>query len=587
MSGIYGILDFHDNEYFRVREKDEAIFNEDNSLLIVCEGIIYNYKSLKQELEDKGHIFSTQVQSEVVLHCFEEYGADGFNKLRGKYSFVIYDSNEKRAIIVRDLAGEKPLYYYHDKDFFIFSSDIKSIINSGIVRKEINKKALNQYLQLTYIPAPLTIYSDIYKLLPGHYITLELNKDVAYTKYWDVEYNKDDKIQDYNKCKELLRTTLFNAVEDCMSSSKLIGTLLSGGIDSTIITGIASQVSNKSLDTFTIGYMDKRHDESDRAKLSSKFHKSIQHIFYLEYEDVFPDLDKIINNLEEPFADSSYIPTYMIAKYAKEYVDIALTGDAGDEIFGGYDKYLIGHYSERYNRMPKAGRDIFKKGVYAMPDKSNLSRKVRKVIENSELDIFTQRKNLMCLGFKEYELSKLLTNSFVEPDALEIVESCYNSQINDNDELSKALYTDFKIVLEGDMMPKSGIASCLTSLETRLPILHKDVVELAAKIPNKFKINNKNTKIIFKDTFKDLIPEKILKAKKRGFSVPIGSWFKHELKEDLLYELDKQRIEEQGIFNHECIEKVLNEHFTMTKDRSNELWVLYIFQKWYSKNVRN
>ncbi len=571
-----------DDSCFGIKDLKQLIYNEENSLFIICDGIIYNYKSLRKELEEKGHIFTTQIQSEVVLHCFEQYGTEGFNKLHGKYSFVIYDLRHKKAIIARDMAGQKPLYYYHDEEIFIFSSNLKSVLYSGVIKKEINKKALNQYLQLTYIPAPLTIYKNIFKLLPGHYMILDSSGNANIQKYWDVVYEHGELIQDYNKCKKLLRTTLFNAVEESMDTDLSIGSFLSGGIDSTIITGIASHISNKPLKTFTIGYKDKRFDERDRAKLSSDLHKTHQNIFILEYEEVLPELNKIISSLDEPFADSSYIPTYMVSKYAKESVDIVLTGDAGDEIFGGYSKYLIGYYSEQYNRIPKLYRNVFENMIKSMPDNSSLTRKIRKVIDNSGNDIFTQRKNLMCLGFKEDELLLLLNKDFMELDSLDIIDEYYYSQKNAADELSKALYTDFKVVIEGDMMPKGRIASNLMSLETRSPMLHKDIVELAAIIPNKFKINTKNTKLILKDTFKDLIPRELLTASKKGFAVPIGNWFRDELKEDLLVELNEKRIKEQGIFNYGYIEKILNEHFKMIKDRSSELWALYVFLKWYA-----
>lgn len=295
MNGINGVIDF--NKKNCITSLEEQIFNEDKSLFIVCEGSIYNYTYLKQSLINRGHIFSTQFDYEVILHCYEEYGTDGFSKLRGKFSFAIYNLNRKETIIARDLAGEKPLYYYHGKDVFLFSSSLKSIVSSGLIKKEIHKKALNQYLQLTYIPAPLTIYNDVYKLLPGHYIIVGGDRGVNIQQYWDVEYKENELIQDYDKCKELLRKTLFNAVEDCIGTNQSIGTFLSGGIDSTIITGIASQIYNKSLDTFTIGYRDKRFDESDRARLSSKLHKTNQHTFYLDYKDVLPDLNRIINDL--------------------------------------------------------------------------------------------------------------------------------------------------------------------------------------------------------------------------------------------------------------------------------------------------
>jgi len=562
----------------------QPIFNEDKTLVIVFNGEIYNYASLKKELLTKGHIFTTTSDTEVILHCYEEYGVDCFNKLNGMFVIAIYNLLHKKLIIARDRAGEKPLYYYKKSRFFLFASELKSLVSIGLIKKSLNKKALNQYLLLTYIPAPLSIFQDVYKLLPGHYIEIDNNQKISIEKYWDIKYKDALIIEDYDECKRKLRNTLFNAVEECLVSDVPLGTFLSGGIDSTIITGIVSKISNKPIDTFTIGYKDKQYDESERAQLSANFHKTNHHLFYLNYDEVLPEIDKILNNIDEPFADSSYIPAYMVSKYASQYVKTVLTGDSGDELFGGYSKYLIGYYAAQYNRIPKWFRDnVIKKTVYALPDKTSLTRKVRKVIENTDLNIFEQRRNLMCLGFKKEELICLLKRDLLYSNSLNIIEDYYNSQNETNSELSHALYTDFKVVLEGDMLAKVDRASMLSSLETRVPMLHKDVVELAAQIPSRYKINTRKTKIILKDAFSDFIPKELLKASKRGFGVPVGNWFRNELKANLLNELNKERIEEQGIFEYEYVEKILHEHSSQNKNRSSELWLLYVFQKWYRK----
>lgn len=562
----------------------QPIFNENGSLVIVFNGEIYNYKSLKQDLMSKGHIFSTTSDTEVVLHCYEEYGINSFNMLKGMFAFAIYDIPRKKLTVVRDRVGEKPLYYYSNSNVFLFASELKSIISTGLINKTINNMALNQYLMLTYIPAPLTIFKDVYKLLPGHYIELDENKKVKIVKYWDVEYSDKLLLDSYDECKQKLRNTLFNAVEECLVSDVPIGAFLSGGIDSTIITGIASKISNGPIDTFTIGYRDKRYDESHRAKLTSELHNTNHHVYFLDYEEVLPELNKIVENIDEPFADSSYIPTYMVSKYARKYVKTVLTGDSGDELFGGYSKYLIGYYSDKYNKIPKWIRKNFiNVTANSLPENTSLVRKVRKVIDNSEKEIFEQRRDLMFIGFKQSELQQLLNSKYIDSKSMELISNYYNSQILTSDELSKALYTDLKVVLEGDMLPKVDRASMLSSLETRVPMLQKDVIELAAKIPSKYKISSKNTKIILKDTFSDLIPKELLNASKKGFEVPIGAWLKNELKEELTMLMNKEFIEEQGIFNFSYIQEIMDEFQRGYKNHSSQLWTIYVFQKWYIK----
>ncbi len=562
----------------------QPIFNENKSLVIIMNGEIYNYKTLKQDLLAKGHIFATQSDTEVALHCFEEYGYECFNKLKGMFTIAIYDLKQKKITLARDRAGEKPLYYYKDSTFFIFASELKSIISTGFVNKSINKKALNQFLQLTYIPAPLTIYNDVIKLLPGHYMIVDENNNLKIEQYWDVKYSDASLINDYDQCKKKLRETLFNAVEECMVSDVPLGAFLSGGIDSSIIVGIMSKISGKQVNTFTIGYKDKQHDESNKAQKVSNFHKTNHHLYYLDYNDAIPELSKILGNIDEPFADSSLIPTYMISNYAKRYVKAVLTGDAGDELFGGYNKYLISFYSDKYKKLPKWFRNnIIYKAAYALPDNRPIMRKIRKVIDNADKTIFEQRRSLMSLGFKQEELSHLLKENWLDLNSTELISDYYFLQHETKDEMSSSFYTDFKVVLEGDMLTKVDRASMLCSLETRTPMLHKDVIEFAAKIPNNYKISANNTKIILKDTFEDLIPGELLSAKKKGFTVPIAKWLRKELKAELVTELDPDRIREQGLFDYKYIKIILDEHFSQKKNRYSELWTLFVFQRWYKK----
>lgn len=566
----------------------QPIFNEDRSLIIVLNGEIYNYKTLKQDLVTKGHQFTTASDTEVVLHGFEEYGKQCFNRLKGMFAVAIYDLKHKKVILARDRTGEKPLYYYHDRNQLLFASELKSILATKLIEKAIDRKALNQYLQLTYIPAPLSIFQGILKLLPGHYMEVDSNGEIKVEQYWDVQFRDDTLIHDYEECKEKLRKTLFEVVEECMVSDVPIGTFLSGGIDSTIITGIASKISKKPIDSFTIGFHEKHFDESDRAKLAAELHLTNHHMSYLDYADAQGELDKIIGNMDEPFADSSAIPTYMVSKFARQHVKTVLTGDAGDELFGGYSKYLIGYYSDRYNKIPEWFRKhIIKKTAYMLSENTPLIRKVRKVIDNAESPIYEQRKNLMCLGFKAHEMSLLLQQGYRVGSSLELIDDYYKSKASNCDELSHALYTDFKVVLEGDMLVKVDRASMLNSLETRVPLLHKDMVELAARIPGRYKINAKNQKIILKDTFKDLIPQNLLNATKSGFGVPIGRWFQNELKEDLLNVLNQELIVKQGLFDYDYIKRILGEHFSSNRNRSSELWALYVFQKWYKNNMES
>jgi asparagine synthase (glutamine-hydrolysing) len=560
---------------------EQPMYSFDNKQVIVFNGEIYNFKEVRKNLINNTYTFKTTSDTEVILNAYKEYGNKFANHFKGMFSIVIYDLELKKLIIVRDRAGEKPLYYFMDNDIFIFSSEIKSLLSINKIKKNINKTALNQFLQLTYIPSPLTIFEGIYKLKAGHIMEIDLQGKVKNSQYWSMNFDDNNQINSKKECVSLLRQRVFESVEKTLYADVPVGVLMSGGIDSTIIAGVAAKISKKQINTFTIGFNQKKYDERKLSQYAANKFDSIHHSYVLDYNLILPEMEQIISNIDEPFADSSYIASYMVSKYAKNFVKVVLTGDAADELFGGYDKYLIDYYSTRYNKIPKKIRKLIEKIVYLFNDTSILSRKLRKVIQNSSIDVFNQRKNMMCLGFNDIELEKLVKIDFQSHDHLDFINDVYNSQNQTNDELNKALYTDFKIVLEGDMLVKMDRSSMLSSLEARVPFLDKDIIELSSRIPSKYKINKINKKIILKEAFKDIIPRKHLKAQKKGFGVPISHWMKKELKEDLIKVLDKEKIESQKIFNYSYVSVILEEHFSNKKNRGSQLWTLYIFQKWY------
>lgn len=557
----------------------QPISNEDETLKIVFNGEIYNYLSLREQLIKEGHVFKTGSDTEVVLHAYEQYGKNCLQYIKGMFAFAIINISNGSVFLARDRIGEKPLYYYKDSKCFIFASELKSIISTGLIDKKINKTALAQYLALTYIPAPLSIFENVYKLNAGHCMTLNENGELAIEKYWDVCFNNNNKIKDYNQCKNGLKEVLYQSVNNCMVSDVPIGAFLSGGIDSTIISGIMSKISSKPINTFSIGFADKKYDESEKSRFVAEKIGANHHEFIIDDNNIFENINAVIQNIDEPFADSSYIATYTVSKLARTYVKTVLTGDAGDELFGGYNKYLISYYSDLYNKTPKLLRDGVNKIVNKIPDTNEKTRKIHKVLDNASLDVFIQRKNLMCLSLNEENLQKLL--KYDCSNSLSFISTIYNKYSDVASEMDCAFYTDIKTVLEGDMLCKVDRASMLASLETRVPMLYPDVVEYSAMIPDYFKIKKNNKKIILKDTFKDLIPKKILNAPKKGFSVPVAEWFRNELKDELVQTLNKKIIDEQGLFNYEFIELLMNQHFSRLRNNASILWSLYVFEKWY------
>jgi asparagine synthase (glutamine-hydrolysing) len=557
----------------------QPIFNEDKTKVIVFNGEIYNYKVLRSELLNKGHKFRTTTDTEVILHAYEEYGTECFSLLSGMFAIAIYDIVNEKLVMVRDRSGEKPLYYSVRDNMIIFSSELKSILKMGLVDKQIDRVALNQYFQLGYIPTPRSIIKSISKLSAGHW--LESSRGTINIKsYWQIKYENKNQIYDYEECKSLLRKNLFESVAECLVSDVPIGTFLSGGIDSGIITGIAKRISDKPIEAFTLGHKNSEYDESELAKKIAKFNNINHNIFYLNYNDVVDEISKLIKNLDEPFADTSLIPTYFISKYAKQKVKTILTGDAGDELFGGYNKYLINYYSKQYNKIPKVIRKYLIENIITFfPDVTARIRKYKKVINNAEGNTLEQYVNLICMGLSPNEITNLISEDYLCDNSLDFIKEYYDS-CNSSD-LDKAFYTDYKVVLEGSMLTKVDRASMFASLETRVPMLNKDLIKLASRIPDKYKINKNQTKIILKDTFKDLLPPEVLTAEKKGFEVPIDQWFRNELKEELLSELSCENIEKQGILNPGKIDQLIMDHFEYRSNNARILWAIYVFQKWY------
>ncbi|GAB4232862.1 MAG: amidotransferase 1, exosortase A system-associated [Deltaproteobacteria bacterium] len=564
----------------------QPMSNEDGSLVIVFNGEIYNYRELKRILLGKGHVFATGSDTEVVLHAYEEYGMDFLRRFDGMFAFALYDLRKQELLICRDRAGEKPLYYRKTEEGFLFGSELKSLLRTGLVKGTIDLQALCLYLQLTYIPAPFSIIENVRKLPAAHYMRVTSGGSLEIHPYWDLVYDPKAEIDDYGECRRLLREALYSSVERRMISDVPIGAFLSGGIDSTIVTGIMAGLSSRPVETFTIGFHDRRYDESARAGIASEFHHTHHHVHFLDHEEARDGLAGILGFLDEPFADPSALPTFLVSKFARKFVKVVLTGDGGDELFAGYDRYSIGYYSRAYNAIPEfLRRHLIERMVFRLPDGSNVSRKARKVIRHSGKAIREQRMGLIALGMDPAELRCVMKPFDPAAGALGFIAEYYN-KYSGADELSRTLYTDFKVSLEGDMLAKVDRMGMANSLETRLPLLGGDVIDAAVKIPAKYKMSHRRRKIILKETFSDLIPPRLRSASKRGFRVPIGEWLRGPWKGLVETSLDRDVIESQGLFDSSFVGRLIEEHMTKRIDRSNPLWSLIVFQKWRETSLR-
>lgn len=568
----------------------QPMFSQDKNIVIVFNGEIYNFQSIKKELAILGCNFLTSSDTEVIIKAYQAWGLQGcLDKLEGMFAFALWDEKLQKLFVVRDRYGEKPLYYTSNKEGFFFASELKAL-KEHYSKEKLSKTALNLFFSLSYIPAPHTIYKDVFKLQPGNYLEIENNGEYKIKKFYDlksvVQKNHNNLIKDYEQAKKELRQLLFASVEERMISDVPLGSFLSGGIDSSIVSAIMAKLSDQPIKTFSIGFKEKAYDESERAALVAK-HIGAEHTLHvLGHEDLLGIVDETLAYFDEPFGDSSAIPSMMVAKKAREKVTVVLTGDCADELFGGYEKYLGKYYAEKYDAYPLVARRIFEAIVKSIPH-NNLTnhtlRKIKKVLFSASLSPENRYLNLASLGFSINDKEHLFNPAFLTDVSKEILR--YFNELPISDELSQTFYSDILLVLEGDMLAKVDRACMLNSLEARVPFLDSKMVDFSFRLPHHFKIDDHNKKKILKETFADLLPKETMSFSKKGFGIPIRIWFQKELKEELLSLLSEDFLISQNIFNISYVNKIVEEHMSNKENHSSKLWQLFVFQKWYKNNI--
>ena len=561
----------------------QPIFSKDKSVVIVFNGEIYNYSELKNTLIKDGVTFKTTSDTEVILEMYLKYGVSSFSKLDGMYSFAIYDKNNDKVFIARDFFGEKPLYYYNRNNRLIWASELKSILNVIDEKLKISNESLSLFFQLTYIPAPFTIFDNIHKLEPYHYIVYNCNKSKIEIKKIndDINVSKYKNIS-FNEAKNTTRDLIRRSVKSRSVSDVPIGTFLSGGVDSSIVSFCLSESSLKKIDTFSIGFDKKSFDETDRSREVAKLINSNHHEFRISHNDIKQYINEIILNFDEPFADSSALPTFLVSKFTSNEVKVALTGDGGDEVFGGYNKYYIGRLNNYYTTfMP----EIFHQKFKSIFNKSNLIRednrgfifKVNRLLNsiNYSNDFYF---NIISLGFQKDELEDLFVKDKLDKKSLNYYKKEKNNSLNDFRNIDK------NISLEGDMLVKVDRTSMMNSLECRAPFLNKEIWNFTHSIPSHFLIKGWNKKYILKESFSEYFPDNFLNKSKKGFGVPVGDWLRINMRYELCSYIDSDFIKKQNIFNLNYVKNLVDDHLNQRKDSTFKVWTYYCFQKWY-KNI--
>ena len=556
----------------------QPLHNEDKNVWVVFNGEIYNYLELREMLLKKGHVFSTDSDTEAILHLYEEEGEGFVNFLRGMFAIGLWDEKEKKLILARDRLGKKPLHYLIENGRLLFGSEIKSILQDKEVKREINYEATNDFLTFLCIPAPKTIFKGIFKLPPGHILVCTPDKFFV-REYWDFNFsNSQGLIQKEEYYINNLIPLLRDSVNCRLMSEVPLGAFLSGGIDSSCVVAIMAQLCQEQVITSSIGFEEDAFNELNFAQIIATLFKTSH------YEDIVrPDsmeiLPKLIYHFDEPFADSSAIPTYYVSQAAKKKVTVALSGDGGDEFFAGYTSYYDDISEDRVRKMiPTFVKRSFRPLLNQYPDFLPAKRYLNSICSSFEQAFMLSRSTGMP-EIKQEMYSQEFISKITGYDSFSVLEP-YLKRSEGWDALSRAQYVDAKTYLPDDILVKVDRMSMAVSLEVRSPFLDHKLIEFVSNIPSSLRLHNGILKYILKRSMEGILPQEILKRKKKGFSVPISMWFKKELKTMMEEILFSPRASQRGYFNPYYVRRMWEDHQKGIKDFSSQFWCLLMLELW-------
>ncbi|MEW6007764.1 MAG: asparagine synthase (glutamine-hydrolyzing) [bacterium] len=562
----------------------QPMSNENGKIWIVYNGEIYNFQELRENLIKNGHSFKTHSDTEVIIHLYEDYGISCVKQLRGMFSFAIWDDEKKRLFLARDRLGKKPLVWTKQNSSFLFASEIKSILCDKEIPKEIDPIAIHHYLSYGYIPSPLTIFKGINKLPPASYLVFE-NGEIKIERYWMPEYKPKLKIGEDEAVKEILRL-LNEAIKLRLISDVPLGAFLSGGIDSSTIVAMMARLMDRPVKTFSIGFCDEDFSELNFARIVSKKFQT-EHNEFMVKPDAIDILPKLAVFYNEPYADSSAIPTYYLSQMTRKYVTVALNGDGGDELFAGYDRYQALKLSLFYDKIPKFIRDAIFGIAKNLPEgggRNDIIRKLKRFL-GAMSEEPRRRYGRWMTSFKNDEKQGLYSSWMKEEtkdiDSLDLLLSCYNTALTD-DFLEATCFTDLMMYLPDDLLIKVDIASMANSLEARSPFLDSELVEFVLHLPFDMKLKGNKSKYILKKAISNILPKEILNRGKMGFGVPIGRWFKNELKGYIYEVLLSEKAKNRGYFNISEVKRLLDEHTSGKTNYGYPIWTLLFLEVWHN-----
>jgi asparagine synthase (glutamine-hydrolysing) len=562
----------------------QPISNEDGSIWIVFNGEIYNFKELRDDLIRRGHTFETGTDTEVIVHLYEDEGERCVERLRGMFAFAIWDKRERTLFIARDRVGVKPLHYCVAGETLVFASEIKSILQHPAVTREVNLEAISDFLTFGYVPDPASAFRGIFKLEPGHTLTFKDGR-LDTKRYWDFEYRQggtdgaDEPARDETYYTERIRDLIAESVRLRLVSDVPLGAFLSGGIDSSTVVAMMAREMDRPVKTFSIGFTESSFDELHYARITAR-HFNTEHHEFIVTPDVCKLVDEIIWHHDEPFADVSSIPTYIVSKMAREHVTVVLSGDGGDELFGGYDRYLVDRKRAMFGHIPGfLRRNFMLRASRAIPR----AMYGKNFLRNTALD--SDARYVDSISYFDEDSKRHLLSREVRGWLNGRDSSCEFRRLlavpQSLERLDHLLYLDSKTYLPGDILTKVDRMSMAHSIEAREPLLDHKLIEFVQTIPASLKLRGSVGKHILKSAVRGLIPDEIISRPKQGFGVPIRRWFNNELRELLYDTLTDARTRQRGYFNQSVVEEILDEHRRDRRDNSTHLWGLLTLELWH------
>lgn len=566
---------------------DQPIYNEDRSVVVVLNGEIYNFQELRLQLQHRGHTFGTHGDTEVIVHLYEEYGVDCVEHLHGMFAFALWDRRRHQLLLARDRIGKKPLFYSHADSGLMFASELRALIEDRDVPRDLDFVAIDAFLAYGYVPTPRSVFAAVRKLPPAHTLTFR-DGQVSLRRYWSLDYSRKLRVDDPRELHEPIREALCTATRRRLLADVPVGAFLSGGIDSSAVVAAMARVGGGAVKTFSIGFEHETFDELPHARLVAERFGTDHHEFVVR-PDAVSIVPKIVRHYGEPFADSSAIPSFFLAEVTRRHVTVALNGDGGDESFGGYTRYISQRMAARLERLPgfvrrgaaSAGRRLRAREI------TSLAGKARRLTEALPLDGPTRYARYMS-WIDESQRTQLYTDEFAEVlDTTAVCDVIARpwSQATGDDILDVMLEVDAGTYLPDDLITKIDIATMAHALEARSPMLDHEFMEFAASIPADLKVRGMQKKWILREALREWLPDEILDRPKQGFSVPVGHWFRHELKDQLRDVLLDPTSIGRGYFRPDVLESMVDRHTSGMSDETKPLWALFMLELWHREFV--